>query len=137
MSADLYQTFLASDDTLRVYRAGTLIFSSTKDRLLPLVDFLEGFGRGSEPVLVYDKVMGNAAACLAVLANAREVYSPMGSELAVATLDDYGITHHLDEVVPFILQDDGVSMCPMEELSIDKEPEDFYEALKARIAASQ
>lgn len=137
MSADLYAAFLASDDTLRVYRTATLIFSSDKDRLLPLVDFLAEFGRGSEPVLICDKIMGNAAACLAVLANAREVYSPMGSELAVTTLDEYGINHHLDEIVPFILQDDGVSMCPMEELSIDKDPEDFYEALKARIASSQ
>jgi hypothetical protein len=136
MSADLYQAFLASQDTLRVFRGGRLIFSSTKDRLLPLLDFLTESGAGKEPVTIMDRVMGNGAACLAVLASADEVWSPLGSELGIETLDAFGIVHHLDAVVPRILQDDGVSLCPMEALSIDKTPEEFYAALKARIAAA-
>jgi hypothetical protein len=137
MSADLYRAFLASDDTLRVFRGGTLVFSSTKDRLLPLLDFLADSGTGEGPVTIMDRVMGNAAACLSVLAGASEVWSPLGSELGIATLDAYGIARHLDEVVPRILQDDGVSLCPMEALSTDKSPEEFYAALKARIAAAE
>ena len=77
--------------------------------------------------------MGNAAALLAIKANCREVYSPLGSQIAVKTLDKYGVKYYLTEIVPYILQPDGVSMCPMEKLSIDKEPEEFYQEISTRI----
>ncbi len=40
MYTDLFSAFLDSDDTLRIYRDETLIFSSDKDRLLPLMEYL-------------------------------------------------------------------------------------------------
>ena len=137
MSADLFRAFLASDDTLRVYEDGTLVYSSKKDRLLPLLEFIAGRDTGSRPVTVFDKIMGNAAALLAVRAGCREVYSPLGSDLAVRTLDAYGVRHHLTRTVPYILRDDGTDLCPMEQLSIGNGPDDFYLALKARLAASR
>jgi hypothetical protein len=134
MPADLFRAFLASDDTLRVYEDGRLVFSSKKDRLLPLMEYIAG-GAGERPVTIFDKVTGNAAALLAVKAGCDEVYSPLGSDLAVGTLDEYGVRHHLVRTVPFILRDDGTGLCPMEQLSIGKGPEEFYLTLKARIAA--
>jgi hypothetical protein len=134
MPADLYPAFLASDDTLRIYEDGVLVFSSKKDRLLPLMDYIAG-GGAARPVVVFDKVMGNGAALLAVKAGGREVYSSLGSELAVTTLEEYGVGYHLARLVPFILRDDGADMCPMERLSIGKRPEEFYLALKARLVA--
>jgi len=129
---DLYENFLASDDTLRIYHGDRLLYSSTKERLVPLMEYIASGATHGE-VTVFDKVMGNAAALLSVKINGSEVFSPIGSELAVATLDKYGIVHHLTETVPFILRPDGVRMCPMEELSIGKTPEEFYAALKARL----
>jgi hypothetical protein len=137
MASDLFEAFLASDDTLRVYREGVLVFSSKKDRLLPLMDYIAGRGAGDSPVVIYDKVMGNGAALLAVRVNCREVFSPLGSDLAVGTLDKHGIRHHLPRTVPFILRDDGRAMCPMEQLSIGKGPEEFFLALKARLEAAK
>ncbi len=133
MSAGLFPAFLASDDTLRIYADGTLIFSSKKDRLLPLMEFIGQQATGGRPVTIFDKIMGNAAALLAVKANCREVYSPLGSELAIRTLEEYGIKRHLTSTVPYILRDDSQELCPMEQLSIGKKPEEFYLALKARI----
>ncbi len=124
---------MSSDDTLRIYQGNTLVFSSEKERLLPLMDYLNGLTLQHREVIIFDKVMGNAAALLSVKAGCREVWSPLGSELAVKTLDKYGITHHLTAIVPYITQADRKSMCPMEKLSIDKEPEEFYRVLKARI----
>jgi hypothetical protein len=136
MNNDLYNDFLASDDTLRIFDDGMLSFSSTKERLVPLMEYIAaGIGSGKS-VTVFDKVMGNAAALLSVKVNAGEVFSPLGSELAVKTLDKYGIIHHLENTVPFILRTDGVRMCPMEELSIGKTPEEFYTALKERMEAA-
>ncbi len=100
---------------------------------MPLMEYLGGAASQHKNVTIFDKVMGNAAALLSVKAGCREVRSPLGSELAVKTLDRYSITHHLTATVPFITQADGKTMCPMEKLSIDKEPEEFYRVLKARI----
>lgn len=137
MAADLFEAFLTSDDTLRVYRDGALVFSSTKDRLLPLMDYVSGRSVTGGPVTIYDKVMGNAAALLAVRVNCREAYSPLGSDLAIRTLDEHGIKHHLLRTVPFILREDGRGLCPMEQLSIGKGPEEFYLALKAVLEAAR
>jgi hypothetical protein len=137
MYTDLYNDFLTSDDTLRVYDGDRPAFSSKKERLLPLMDYIATFGVDTGQITIYDKVMGNAAALLSVKANAREVFSPLGSELAIKTLEKFDIVYHLMVTVPFILRADGVRMCPMEELSIGKEPEEFYLEMKARIEAGR
>ena len=74
--------------------------------------------------------MGNAAALLAILAGCSQVYSPLGSKIAIGTLNKYSIGYHILEIVPYIKRTDGQGMCPMEELSLNKEPAEFYEALK-------
>jgi len=127
----LFEEFLASGDTLRVYAGDTPVFTSKKDGLLPLMEYLAG-GASQQPVTIYDKIMGNAAALLSVRASAREVYSPLGSEIAVRTLDRYGIAHHLTKIVPFIQRADKKGMCPMEQLSIGKDPEEFYKEMLIR-----
>jgi hypothetical protein len=137
MYTDLFSAFLASDDTLRIYQADNLAFSSQKDRLLPLMEYLDDYGPSQTPVTIFDKIMGNAAALLSVKANCREVYSPLGSEFAVKTLERYGIEYHLTEIVPYIQRPDGKNMCPMEKLSIGKDPEAFYREMKARIEADK
>jgi hypothetical protein len=136
MPADRFQAFLASDDTLRIYQGGKLVFSSKKDRLLPLMEYIAAHDVAATPLVIYDKIMGNAAALLAVRVNAAEVFSPLGSELAVETLDRYGVKYHLAKIVPCIMRDDGQGLCPMEQLSIGKDPEEFYKIMKARIEAS-
>jgi hypothetical protein len=128
-----YDDFLKSDDTLRVYVGDMLAYSSKKERLLPMLDYLDAYGAVCQSVVIYDKVMGNAAALLAVRANAREVYSPLGSENAVKTLKKNKIVYHLDKIVPCIMRDDGQDICPMEKLSLGKTPEQFYKVMKAKV----
>ena len=126
----LFNEFLTSSDTLRVYQGNKLFFSSNKNRLIPLLDYIARYGHNHEPVVLFDKVMGNAAALLSVMAGCREVYSPLGSQLAVKTLDRYGIKYHLTEIVAYIQNLSGKGMCPMEKLSVSKEPEEFYELMR-------
>ena len=135
MYTDLFSAFLASDNTLRIFQDDNLVFSSEKDHLLPLMEYLANYSPGQTPVIIFDKIMGNAAALLAVKANCYEVYSPLGSELAVKSLERYGIEYHLTEIVPYIQRPDGKGMCPMEKLSIGKDPEEFYREIKARAEA--
>lgn len=132
MNKPTFNEFLASDDTLRVYEGSNLLFASKKERLLPLLEYIDGMAARHHDVVVLDKIMGNAAALLAVKASCREVYSPLGSEVAVTTLDRYGVRHHLNQVVSCIKQDNSEEMCPMEKLSLGKTPDEFYAALKLK-----
>ena len=130
MYTDFFNEFLMSGDTLRVYEGNQLVFSSIKDRLLPLLEYIDRFPPYHQQVVILDKIMGNAAALLSIKASCQEVYSPLGSQLAVKTLDKYGIKHHLTKIVPYIQKPNGEDLCPMEKLSINKEPEEFCEVIK-------
>lgn len=134
MYKDFFNEFLMSGDTLRVYERNQLIFSSNKDRLLPLLDYIAQYVPHHQQVVIFDKLMGNAAALLAVEAACQEVYSPLGSQFAIKTLDKYGIKYHLTEIVPYIQKPDGEDMCPMEKLSINKEPEEFYGLIRETLS---
>ena len=125
MYGTLFNEFLACDDTLRVYSGEKLVFISRKDRLSPLIDYIRKFGNSHKQVIIFDKIMGNAAALLSIKAGCQEVFSPLGSHLAVNTLQKYNIKCHFIATVPYITTSDG-NICPMEQLSICKEPEEFY-----------
>jgi len=121
--------FLASGDSLQVYEADKLIFTSEKAGLLPLLEYIGRFSSRYRQVRIFDKVMGNGAALLSVLANCRKVYSPLGSQLALSTLDKYHISYHITNVVPYIRKTPGGELCPMEKLSLHKGPEEFCAAI--------
>ena len=131
MNQRLFNEFLVSGDTLRVYKGDKLVFASSKDRLLPLLEYIDSFVPRYQHVVIFDKIMGNAAALLSVKAACQQICSPLGSQLAVRTLNRYGIKYDLSEIVPYIERSDGEDMCPMEKLSIGKSPEEFYTAIKA------
>jgi hypothetical protein len=130
MYTPLFNKFLTSDDTLRVYEGDKLVFSSSKDRLLPLMEYLERFASDHEQVVIFDKIIGNAAALLSIKAKCREVFSPLGSQLAIKTLEKYGIKYHFSQIIACIQRADGEDMCPMEKLSLGKSPEEFYHAMQ-------
>jgi hypothetical protein len=124
----LFDEFLTSKNTLRVYKGSKLIFTSDKDRLLPLVEYIDKFASQHHNVVIFDKIVGRAAALLFIKADCQEVYSPLGSQLAIEVLEKYSIKHHLTQIVPCI-QKPNKDMCPMETLSIGKDPEEFYQLI--------
>jgi hypothetical protein len=134
MYARLFNRFSIGSDTLQVYKGSQLLFTSNQDRLLPLLEYIDRFAHYHQ-VVIFDKIIGNAAALLAVKASCQEVYSPLGSQFAIKTLDKYGITYHFTEIVPCIQKPNGEDMCPMEKLSINREPEEFYELIRNAIKA--
>ncbi len=130
MYTDLLSEFELSRDTLRVYEDCRLVFSSTRDRVIPLLEYIDSFASHHNHEIIFDKIMGNAAALLCVKVGCQEVYSPLGSQLAIDTLEKYGIKYHLTEIVPYIQKASGEEMCPMENLSQNKTPEEYYQAIK-------
>lgn len=130
MYARLFNDFLISSDTFRVYKGNKLLFASNRDNLQPLCEYIARFVSYHQWVVAFDKIMGNAAALLCVKATCQEVYSPLGSQLAVNTLDKYGIRYHLSQIAPYIRKPHLEEMCPIEALSIDKSPDEFYEMMR-------
>jgi hypothetical protein len=126
----LYDEFLTSGNTLHVYEGDRLLNASTKPMLSPLLNYIETLAQYHRDVVIFDKILGNAAALLYVIANCARAYSPLGSEPAVKTLNAYGISHQVSTIVPYILKPGTVELCPMERLSLDKTPEQFYKAIK-------
>jgi hypothetical protein len=132
----LFDKFLTSKNTLRVYKGSKLIFTSDKDRLLPLVEYIDKFASQHHNVVIFDKIVGQAAALLFIKADCQEVYSPLGSQLAIEVLEKYSIKHHLTQIVPCIQKPNG-NMCPMEALSIGKDPEEFYQLISNLLAENR
>ena len=128
----MFSEFLVSNNTLRVYNEDRLIFASSKDGLLPLLEYIDKFAPYQKDVTVFDRVVGNAAALLLKKLFCNEIYSPLGSELAAKTLSSFGISYHFTEIVPYIQNSSGKDMCPMEKLSLNKHPEEFYRTLRER-----
>ncbi len=128
----LFADFKCSSDTLRIYRGDECIFKSDKNVLAPLLEYILKYKKASDRTTLMDKVMGNAAALLSISAGAGQVYSPLGSELASATLKKYSVEYHLERTVPFILARNGKDMCPMEKLSLNQSPAGFLAILKLK-----
>jgi len=128
-----FQDFLNSQDTLQIYRENKLVFSSQKDKVIPLLEYIESPLSKQGPSIIFDRIMGNAAALLSIKAGAVEVFSPMGSQIGIDTLVKFNIKYHINKIVPFIQKDNSNDMCFMEKLSTEKTPDDFYTAIKAII----
>lgn len=134
MYARLFNEFLISSNTLRVYKGDKLLFASNGGGLLPLLEYIDRFFPYHQQIVAFDKIMGNAAALLCIKVSCQEVYSPLGSQLAVNTLDKYAVRYHLTQIVPYIQKPNSEDMCPMEKLSLDKSPEEFYEVMRSIVS---
>ena len=130
MGSFSFEKFLASGDSLHIYQDGKLIFTSDKSGLIPLLEYIDRSSPCHQQVKIFDKIMGNGAALLSVLANCQKVYSPLGSQLAISTLDKYHINYQITKIVPYIQKNQGGEMCPIEKLSLHKAPEEFYTAVR-------
>ena len=126
---ELFARFVDSSDTFRVYHKGKLIFKSKKERLSPLLDYIDRYSPQVKDVVIFDRIVGNAAALLFKKAYCREVYSPLGSEFAARTLSEQDIKYHFARTVPYILNEAGDDICPMEKLSLGKSSEEFFQRL--------
>lgn len=130
----LFEGFLASSDTLRIYHGEKLVFVSKEKGLAPLVNYIAAVEH-KEKTFVLDKVVGNAAALLSKLALCEELWSPLGSALAAKTLQNLGTRYHFVATVPHIVNREGTGMCPFEKLSLGKNAEEFYTAVSTLLIA--
>ncbi len=114
--------------------------------------FAQKRGRGVNPLLtiydthqaemkngvIVDKVIGRAAAAIAICGEVRHVHGEVMSEDAVKFLEMHGITASSTLRVPRILNRDRSGLCPLEQSVQDiTDPAEAVAALRAKIARLQ
>ncbi|MFC1974498.1 DUF1893 domain-containing protein [Chloroflexota bacterium] len=123
----LFKEFLETEDTLWVCLGDRLHFKSVDRGVKPLFVYIQRFAPCPKDAIVFDRMVGNAAALLLEKVSCEKVYSLLGSELAVETLKRMGIDYSFSTVVPYISNQFGDGMCPFEKASIGKSPDEFYQ----------
>ena len=133
----LFKKFLETEDTVQVYLAGKLHFRSTQKGIKPLITYIQEFAPCPEGAIVFDRIVGNAAALLLKEVSCTKVYGLIGSRLAAQTLEELGISHSFLKTVPYIVNRYGTDMCPFEKASLGKAPAEFYEIAKEKLASAE
>ncbi|MCG2688513.1 DUF1893 domain-containing protein, partial [Candidatus Parcubacteria bacterium] len=88
------------------------------------------YGRRHRDLVIFDKIIGKAAALLFAYLGAKEVYGVIGSESAVRVLRKFRVKFYFKKTVKGILNKRKTGPCPMEALSRTKTPEELYNLLK-------
>ena len=107
-----------------------VIFRSKKENIFGLLEFIKKYGRRCQNLIVFDKKIGNAIALLCAYLKVKEVYGFIGSKPAKKTLKKFKIKFYFSKTIPYILNQKGTDICPMEKLSFSKTPEMFLAALR-------
>lgn len=129
-----------SDKTCIILSDYSIVFSSEKRGVSPMLDYYNLYGKSDKPLIVVDKVMGKSAVILADLIGAETVVTPVISEIALEYAKLNNINTEYDITVPYIINREGNGQCPVEASVIDvNSPEAGYkiicktlESLKAR-----
>lgn len=110
-------------------RDGVISARETGHGVQPILALLDGGSlRGA---IVVDKVIGRAAASVAIVGGARRVHALLMSKDAKELLEKHGVTASAEKVVPRILNRDLSASCPMESaVSGESDPAKMVEALR-------
>jgi iron complex outermembrane receptor protein len=108
-----------------------LMFRSNMSGLSPLVEAINQHGSKLDGALIFDKVIGRAAAFLIVHAGIRKVYTPIISGPAMDILRSAHCTVGYLEKVSRILDKQMVDLEPTERLALDATtPSQFIKLLR-------
>jgi len=111
-------------------KGGKILYKSKKQRLLPLLFCLKKYKTQMRGAVVYDKVVGRAAALLLVYGGVRKILTPTISRNALLVLKRGGAEVEYKKIVKNILNNAGTDLCPMEKLSRGKSANDFAKTMK-------
>ena len=101
----------------------------------PLLNLYDRLGReGMCGATLVDKVIGRAAACIAICGGVTHVHGELMSEDAITFLADNGISESHTTLVPRILNQRRDGLCPLEQSVLDiTDPATALSALRKRV----
>jgi len=128
---------LTADNLSIVFvKDGQTIFSSSKTGLRPLVEAIQIQDETLEDSSMADKVVGRAAALLAIYAKVRSVYASTIASGAAQLLDQHNIPYRYGNMVKQILNRDGTDACPFEKSVRDtNNPEEALQQIVKTISS--
>lgn len=115
--------------SLEVYHADSLVFSSDKHWLHPLLDLeecLPSLGVGPAELFLKDKIVGKASAMLIVRMGFLQVHAETMSRLASAFLERRGVAFTADTLV------DRISCRTEELLEVEDDVDRAHQLVRAR-----
>lgn len=98
--------------SLVVVRDGKMLFASRMPGIEPMLDALDNNVLPGSAVA--DKVIGRAAAMIAVAGEVTSLFTPVMSQEAVEVLANAGTLYYAQKIVPFIRDSQGIGHCPVE-----------------------
>jgi hypothetical protein len=131
-----YATRLIKDDKAScvIIKNNNIIHSDKAPGIAPLISLYENKPEVLKNAFVVDKVIGKAAAMIAVLGGASKVYGVLVSESAVEYLKKHNIPVEFGKCIDSISNRTGDGMCPLEETVMDiDDPKLAYQKLKETI----
>ena len=103
--------------------------------VMPLLDFYDHSPKQFSGAVVVDKVIGRAAAMIAIRGRVRAVYGEIMSEDALELLEERGVPAAYGQLVPRILNAKRDGLCPLEQsVAGIEDPALALTALRRRIA---
>lgn len=126
----LYET----QATCVVMSTGREPFVAYEKGIKPMMDILKQEGDLLKDATVADKVIGKAAAFLAITGGVKEIYADIISEPAIKVLEEYKVMYEYRKKVEFIINRSGDGKCPMESaVLLIGNPEEAYRVLKMKM----
>lgn len=126
----IFQQFIQSKWSLLIYDGDKAIFCSQASGLKPIVSYLKKFRKKYKKVVIYDKIVGRAAALLFVLLKPSKVYTPLASQGGVFVLRKYRISYKADQQVKYLMGLASQQMCQWEKLAQKRTPQTFWNLVK-------
>jgi len=123
-----FQNFLSSNDSLWVIKDEKIIYKSKERGIAPLILAWKEFGEKLTGATVFDKVVGLAAAKILFFEKIANIETIVASQPAIEFLKKNQVKLKFQNFVANICKNDG-NLCPMEQLALNKEPEQFVKLL--------
>lgn len=124
--------FSKSAWNLIIYDNKTIIFQSKARGLKPLIIFIKKSDRKYKNLVVYDKIIGRAAALLLAYIKTSKVYTPIISHVGILVLKKYKISFEAEKRVKYIMGKASKAMCQWEILAKNQTPKKFWQLVKNR-----
>jgi len=120
--------------SLMVVQSNSVVYSSRKEGMRPLLDVVESKKACLKDALVLDKVVGRAAALLLCYGKSKYIFADLMSRKAVEVLELHGVDYSCDQLTPNILNNETTDLCPFEKL-VEKifDPEEGYQLISKKV----
>jgi len=132
---DLVREVISNEEcSIVVVKYGKIWKKIKGEGVKPMLEVIEEMGEDIYESVIGEKILGKASALLCRCAKASGVYSPKGTKTAIALLIMGGIPCQIDQMIPFIQNENGNDICSYEKMLKDVEsPDEAYKILKDKL----